>query len=87
MTSEQAVKSVYFTLEKWLGLPPAKAGKVYALKVYPGGRAEVHQVDPDIPLRTIEALEKLRNGSRVYVHTEDAVEVLHARKKDAEYDE
>lgn len=35
-----------FSLEEWFSLPPARPGKVYALKVYPGGRRKFARLRP-----------------------------------------
>lgn len=57
-------------------LPPLRDGNVWAMKIYPGGRKEVRQVNPSRVDFVSNALKKLKAEQSVYVWLDDAVEVL-----------
>lgn len=57
-------------------LPPLRAGNVWAMQIFPGGRKVVVQVRPYLVRPVEQAVTALRAGHRQYVLLDDAVTVL-----------
>lgn len=73
--------SMYFDFKK---LPALRAGKVWGFLMFPMGRTEVHQINPELATLIPSALEKLRNGQRAYVLLEDAAALVQQRMREIE---
>jgi hypothetical protein len=65
-------------MSKFMGqlLPPLRAGKTYCMEIYPGGRKLVKQCNPELLVNHDDAIQRLRQGRKVFVALEDAVSVL-----------
>lgn len=57
-------------------LPPLRAGKVWAMRIYPGGRRVVVQEEAQNIDYTEDAVAELKAGRRVLVWLDDAIDVL-----------
>lgn len=63
-------------------LPPVTIpGRVWAVKIYPGGRSQFEQVKPEWISSREAAVDWVAGGSSVYVLPEDADEVMRGVKK------
>jgi len=65
-------------MPKFMGkeLPTLSEGKAYALRIYPGGRMQIVQTEPQNIEYAYDAAKKLSEGKRVDVWLDDAVLVL-----------
>lgn len=64
---------VYFQGQK---LPPLREGKVWSMRIWPGGRLEVKQVNPhEIVQTATAAIRKLERGQYAYVWLDDSAYV------------
>lgn len=64
---------VYFNGQE---LPALRPGKVWGLKIYPGGRMELHQYTDDLLHYVDEAVQRLCDGREARVWLDDAAFVV-----------
>lgn len=57
-------------------LPALQPGKVWGIRIYPGGRKELRQCPPGNCLKPDAAIARLQDGHMVEVKIRDAVETL-----------